>query len=102
MQINAEIDHKELVKDIAQEVMKDLKPLLKVKATDDKLYTVRSLAKYLEVSDQWVYERIKFKEIPHIKIGKFPRFKKADIDKWLEELRVPAINPLSGVLKVLK
>jgi excisionase family DNA binding protein len=102
MQINFEIDHKELVKDIAQEVIKSLKPNLKVKAEDDRLYSVKSLAKYLGVSDQWVYERIKFKEIPHIKIGKFPRFKKADINKWLEEQKVPAINPLSGVLKALK
>ncbi len=50
----------------------------------DTIFSVETLAKYLQVSKQWVYERVHLKEIPHIKMGKFPRFKKREIDIWLE------------------
>ena len=66
----------------------------------ETLLTVKTLAKYLEVSDQWVYERIQKAEIPVIKVGKFPRFKKTDIDRWLDSLKTPAMNPLTRPLKM--
>lgn len=91
---------------IALRVAEQIKPLLnrngKERAEDDSIFTVESLAKYLSVSTQWVYERVQFKEIPYIKVGKFIRFKKSAIEKWLEEQTTPAASPLSRTLKVLK
>ena len=49
---------------------------------------------YLHVSHQWVYERVHLKEIPHIKMGKFPRFRKSEIDRWLETLKIPVSSTL--------
>ncbi|MFQ5442243.1 MAG: helix-turn-helix domain-containing protein [Thermodesulfobacteriota bacterium] len=104
MKVNLEIlNTKEVEERIAKEVVKALEPLLaKGKGDTDVLFTVTSLAEYLGVSKQWVYDRIKFKEIPYIKVGKFPRFRKRDIDRWLDSLKVPAVNPCSGKLKRLK
>lgn len=82
------IDTQELVNGITSEVLKTLKPLLVSKQITEQLYTVETLAEYLSVSKQWVYERVKLKEIPHIKVGKFPRFKKNDINKWLEGQKI--------------
>lgn len=88
---------------IAQEVVKTIKPILsKRKTEDDTLFTVDSLAVYLEVSKRWVYERIHLKEIPYAKVGKFPRFRKSKIDRWIESLETPAIHPLSRSLKRIK
>ena len=96
------IDTQEIIREITSEVIKAIKPLLNGKAEDDTIYTVKTLAEYIGVSSQWVYERVHLKEIPYIKMGKFPRFKKADIDKWLDSLKTPAVNYLSRPLKAVK
>ena len=103
MKAEINIDTQEIVKEIAQEVTKAIRPLL-VRNTpiDDTLFSVETLSKYLDVSPQWVYERVHLKEIPYIKMGKFPRFKKSDVDKWLDSHKTPAINPMSRRLKVIK
>lgn len=92
------------IQQIAEAVLKIITPLLSAngKEKSDVIFTVKSLAEYLEVSDQWVYERVHLKEIPFAKVGKFPRFKKTDIDRWLDTLKTPAINPLSRRLRAVK
>ena len=102
MRAEINIDTQEIIREITSEVIKAIKPLLNGKAEDDTIYTVKTLAEYIGVSSQWVYERVHLKEIPYIKMGKFPRFKKADIDKWLDSLKTPVINPLSATLKAVK
>jgi excisionase family DNA binding protein len=96
VKVEVQFDTQELVTLIAQAVVKEIKPLLG-KATDgeESVFTVKTLAEYLQVSQQWVYERIQHKEIPHIKMGNFPRFKKSDINRWLDTLKIPASQPLS-------
>jgi excisionase family DNA binding protein len=90
------LDTQELVRQITQEVVKAITPLLrKGTAEEDLLLTVKTLAKYLAVSDQWVYERVHSREIPFIKVGKFPRFRKSDIDLWLQTLKTSPIHVLS-------
>ena len=42
------------------------------------------LASYLKVNKQWVYQKVHSKGIPHFHVGKYPRFRKSIIDKWLE------------------
>ena len=103
MRAELNIDTQELENRITQKVINALKPLLaNGRAEDDTIYTVKTLAEYIGVSSQWVYERVHLKEIPYIKMGKFPRFKKADIDKWLDSLKTPAVNYLSRPLKAVK
>ena len=97
------IDTEEMVRRITQEVIRSIKPTLeKIKTQEDILFTVKTLAKYLEVSNQWVYERVSFREIPFIKMGKFPRFRKSEIDQWLDKQKTPASNPLSRPVKPIK
>lgn len=100
-----ELEEQDLEK-IAAKVVEQIKPLLnrnvKERVEDDPIFTVESLAKYLQVSEQWVYERVQFKEIPYIKVGKFLRFKRSAIENWLEEQSVQASAPLSRPLKVAK
>lgn len=104
MKAELNIDTQDIVKEITREVIRELKPLLlnNGKPEDDTLFSVDSLAGYLQVSPQWVYERVHLKELPHIKMGKFPRFRKNEIDHWLNSLKTPAINTLSRRLKIIK
>ena len=92
------IDIQDLASQIAQEVVKTIKPFLaQWSPKDDTLFTVKSLARYLETSTKWVYERVQLKEIPYIKVGKHVRFKKSDIDRWLDSLKVSPMGFPSGV-----
>ena len=104
MKAELSFNSEELINKIAVEVVKAVKPLLSANKPEDdnSLLSVESLAAYLSVSKQWVYERVSLNEIPHIKIGKFPRFKKTDIDKWIESQKIPAMNLNSKKLKVIK
>ncbi|MFN3467533.1 MAG: helix-turn-helix domain-containing protein, partial [Candidatus Brocadiales bacterium] len=84
-----------LARALAPEMAKELRPLLKPQGQDEDtpfFLTVETLAQYLNVKKTWVYERVHLKEIPHYKAGRFPRFKKADIDRWLQETYTPAVN----------
>jgi excisionase family DNA binding protein len=90
------LDLQEFATVITEVLRKELRVLLAKKTVaTESLLTVKTLAQYLHVSEQWVYERVHLKEIPCIKMGKFPRFKQSDIDKWLETLTTPAVQPLS-------
>ncbi len=51
----------------------------------DPLMTVGEVAQYLKVEESTIYTWANQGKIPAIKIGHFWRFRKEDIDKWLEE-----------------
>lgn len=104
MKVELDIDITKIVEDISREVIKAMRPFVQqlVQLQDNDLFTVQSLSKYLEVSPQWVYERIQLKEIPYIKIGKFPRFRKSEIRTWLDSQKIPVVQSLSKRLKVVK
>ena len=46
--------------------------------------TVEDLAVLLNVTPSWVYEHKR--DIPHIKLGKYLRFPRAEIDRWIASL----------------
>lgn len=102
MKAEVNIDTQGLEERITRRVIQALKPFLQGRGEDDTLFTVTTLAEYLRVSDQWVYERVHLKEIPYIKMGKFPRFRKSEVDRWMDTMKTPAINPLPKPLKLLK
>ena len=81
-----EIDNTVLIDTIVEKVFEKLKPLLNNShdSKDNELMDVKGLAEYLKVKESWVYEKIHTKQIPFQKAGRFPRFRKKNIDKWLE------------------
>jgi excisionase family DNA binding protein len=53
----------------------------------DELLTVSQVACLLKVPVSWVYERTRrngTEQIPHVKLGKYLRFRRAAIDTWLD------------------
>lgn len=92
-----EIDDTQLINDIVEAVVERLEPLLKQspKTNDNELMDIKGLAEYLKVKESWVYEKIHTKQIPFLKAGRFPRFRKKNIDKWLE-------NPYSAASRAYR
>ena len=85
------------IKAIVTELLEMLKPLLRGNAKSVKSETildVEELANYLKVDTSWVYKQVSLRNIPHFKIGKYPRFKKSEIDKWINKKTIMPVPPL--------
>ena len=65
--------------------------------TEDAILTIDEVAKYLRVSERTVYDWAQKGEIPSGKIGTVWRFKKTDLEKWVNErLTSSRLTPRSG------
>ena len=54
-------------------------------AVEDDILTIEEVAKYLRVSERTVYDWAQKGEVPSGKIGTVWRFKKSEIEKWVNE-----------------
>ena len=55
---------------------------------NDGLMTPKQLADYLNVSLCWIYGHTwagAEQQLPHVKVGKYLRFRRAQVDAWLAE-----------------
>ena len=52
--------------------------------TDSDVMTVREVAEYLKVKDRTIYRLVANREIPCFKVGGSWRFRKSEIDQWIE------------------
>ena len=65
-----------------------------VRMADDDILTLEEVAKYLRVSERTVYDCAQKGEIPAGKIRTAWRFKKSEIDKWVnDKLASTGLNP---------
>ena len=51
----------------------------------EKWLTLRDLAEYLQVSKEKIYHLARSRSIPAYKIGSQWRFKRKEVDTWIEE-----------------
>ncbi|MGI6379684.1 MAG: helix-turn-helix domain-containing protein [Anaerolineae bacterium] len=52
--------------------------------TDERLLNVKQVAEYLQLKESTIYSWAQDSKIPAIKIGRTWRFRRADLDTWLE------------------
>jgi len=81
---------------IAQRVCDLLKPnFLNIgKRSDDTIFNVQGLAEHLKVDASWVYKAVQDNTIPYFKCGKYVRFRKSAIDKYIEKSSLQPTSPL--------
>lgn len=91
MKIELEEKDKE---EIVEKLIEKIKPIITKNGNKeaDIIFNVHGLAEYLKASKQWIYERTHLNEIPFIKKQGLLRFKKKDIDKWLDSGKTPSNN----------
>ena len=91
---------------IAEKVLDTLKPFLTGPSRGregDIVFDVPSLCDYLRVTPKWVYEQTHLNAIPYYKLSnKTLRFKRSDIEKWMERLRTPAVTEPTSKFRVLR
>ena len=89
--MKTEFEAQEIQK-IAERTVEMLKPhLTRTAPTVDQILDTDGLATYLAVDISWIYKQVQRKAIPYYKVGKYIRFKKSAIDRWLEGRRVDPI-----------
>lgn len=67
---------------------------------EDDILTIEEVAKYLRVSERTVYDWAQKGEIPSGKIGTVWRFKKSEIEKWVNERLSSSQKPAAPKLAV--
>lgn len=50
-----------------------------------EILTIQEVAEYLKLNDKTAYRLASEKKIPGFKVGGSWRFKRADIEKWIED-----------------
>ena len=66
--------------------------------------TIDELSEYLSIKRSTLYSMVESGEITHYRVGRLIRFKKQDIDAWMESHRRESMNidkQARGVLKVI-
>lgn len=62
----------------------------------DSLLTLPEAADYLRLAKQTIYNLVNRGEIPYLKAGRQLRFRKSDLDAWLESgAATPTADPAS-------
>ena len=51
----------------------------------ERLLTAQDVAERLGVPTSWVYRAARHGLIPHIVLGRYIRFDKSDIDRWIND-----------------
>lgn len=67
---------------------------------DESFLTTEEVLDYLQVNLRTVYRLIKAGKIPAVRVGRQWRFRKRDIDAWLESQRPRAIRPAAASTRV--
>jgi excisionase family DNA binding protein len=67
---------------------------------DESFLTTEEVLDYLQVNLRTVYRLIKAGKIPAVRVGRQWRFRKRDIDAWLESQRPRAARPAAGGTRV--
>jgi excisionase family DNA binding protein len=51
----------------------------------DRLWKAAEVAELLSVPEAWVREHARQGHLPHVKVGRYVRFDRADVLAWIEE-----------------
>ena len=63
----------------------------------DPLMTLPEVVAYLRLSERWVYEQARLGTLPAIRIARTYRFRKSDVDAFVEGFRVtPDLDRVSS------
>lgn len=55
----------------------------------ERLLTVNEVAEWLSLPVSWVRESTRSGAMPHVELGRYRRYRQADVARWLEECSRP-------------
>jgi len=66
------------------------------------LINIRELSEYLEIKEKTLYAKVAAGDIPHYKIGRLVRFKKTEIDIWVESQKVIQVDHAGKAADIIR
>ena len=69
---------------------------------NSEFMTIQRLSEYLEIKESTLYSLGEQKKIPHYKVGRLVRFKKSEIDLWMEGHKKEALDVPRAARKILR
>ncbi len=63
---------------------------------------IKEVSEYLGIKKSSLYAKVKRKEIPHFRVGRLVRFKKSEIDAWMEKFKSEPLDLHAEAGRILK
>ncbi len=82
--MNIVIDDEDIQR-IAEKVTELLTPRINIHEPVDEIFDKKGLAEYLGVDISWIDKNLH--RITHFKLGKYVRFRRSHIDRWIENVK---------------
>ena len=54
----------------------------------DRLLTAEEIADRLGMKTEWVWAQARAGRIPHVRLGRYRRFRESAVEEWLQELEI--------------
>jgi excisionase family DNA binding protein len=54
---------------------------------DEPLLTADEVASLMRVTTAWVYAESRRNALPHVRLGRYVRFRRSAIERWLDEVQ---------------
>ena len=67
-----------------------------------EILNIDELSEHLGIKKSSLYSKVERKEIPYYKIGHLVRFKKSDIDAWMEGSKVETLDLQKRAKRILR
>jgi excisionase family DNA binding protein len=72
-----------------------IEPETTAERADRELLTAEEVAALLGIGVDWVWEQARKRQIPHIRLGRYRRFRRQAIQEWLEAIEISAARDRS-------
>jgi excisionase family DNA binding protein len=69
-----------------------IEPGTTAERADRELLTAEEVAALLGIGVDWVWEQARKGQIPHIRLGRYRRFRRQAIQEWLEAIEISAAH----------
>jgi excisionase family DNA binding protein len=69
---------------------------------DKGFLTINELSEYLNLKRSTLYAKVEAGELPHYRIGRLIRFKREEVDRWMEGHRRESVDPSLRSIQILK
>jgi excisionase family DNA binding protein len=58
----------------------------------DPLLTADEVAELLRVTRAWVYSETRARRIPHVRLGRYVRYRRSAVEAWVAEIEAPSTS----------
>lgn len=62
----------------------------------DTLLTAEEVAALLQVTCAWVYAQTRRHRIPHLRLGRYVRYRREALDAWIRQVELSSTSPVSA------